>query len=492
MKIRIGIVYEEPEVRISSHKGMTLISPGQDAVTVPPHHPIVVRVAHPPTSTYLVCTERPTQELPPGNWIQFRVGYVLRDGDREYDQRETWHCLEYAKREDAIQAQRKLGAQEIHSVLRRKIHPGGALEVWVNGKAYQFNSPLRVQSEDARLLFLDVPYGKGFHWERREQQEYEGEFQVYAYPHGVVVVNETEMEPYLMVVNSSEMHPDAPMEVLKAQTVAARATVLATIGKHHFGEPFDLCNTDHCQVYRGIQRIQDVSRKAVEETWGEVLVYGHEIVDARYAKTCGGVTEDKVYVWGGRPVPYLRPVVDHHTPHSFVPPLDQEERARAFIDARPPAYCDLPEQEVPYLGDILYRWEIQVSAKNLREIVQQKLGEDPGEILEIRPLKRGHSGRIYKLLLKGTKGEWVIFTELEIRRVLSKSHLPSSLFYVKREGDLWVFRGAGWGHGVGMCQVGSVGMARAGATYHQILAHYYPGTRCVRLQSPVVQREDLG
>ena len=488
MKIRIGIVYEEPEVRVTSHRGMRLSAKGTSPITVPPEHPVMIRVERPPITTYLVCTEQPPASLPPRNWTQMTVGVVIRDGTQQFDQRENWSCLEFATLEDAQKTQRDLGEQEVYTVLRRKLHPGGSLEVWVNGKSYRFPSPLTLDSEDGRLQFLEVPYGKGFHWERREQQEYSGSFEVYAYPRGVVVVNETEMEPYLMVVNSSEMHPEAPFEVLKAQTVAARATVLATMGKHHYGEPFDLCNTDHCQVYRGLQRVQEVSKRAVEETEGEVLVFEKEIVDARYAKTCGGITEDKVYVWGGRPVPYLRSIVDTHEEPPFHPPLEDEQSARAFIDARPPAYCDLPESEVPYLGEILYRWEIRVASEELRGILREKLGEDPGEVIEIQPLKRGHSGRIYKLRIRGSRGEWVIFTELEIRRVLSRSHLPSSLFYVERTGEEWVFRGAGWGHGVGMCQVGSVGLARAGFSYDRILTHYYRGTRLVKLLNPEVER----
>ena len=476
MQIRISIVRDLSSVTLSSDGPLRLSWQGGE-YRCDGHH-LTLSWKTPGRVTYRVCVEAYGNPALPEGFEPVTAGTRLGD----LDMRETWLCRTYGTEAEAQEARQRLLEQEIHAYVRRHLESSGTIEVAPgNQRPFEVPGPLRITPAAGVVTFHEIPYGAGFHWERREDEVYGGLFDVYADDRALLVVNETDLEHYLMVVNSSEMHPDAPLEVLKAQTVAARSTVLATRGKHHFGEPFDLCNTDHCQVYRGLQQVRESSRQAVEETRGEVLIYENTVADARYAKTCGGVLEAKEFVWGGRPLPYLVAKPDTDGTPAFEPPLNTEERARAFIDAHPEAFCNLKPNEIPYIGDPLYRWEIRYSSQELREIIRQKTGRDPGDLEAIVPLKRGASGRLYLLEVRGTAQTLRLFTELEIRRVLSPSHLPSSLFYVEREGEEWVFRGAGWGHGVGMCQVGMVKMAQKGYDYRAILAHYYPGTEVRRV-----------
>ncbi len=477
MQIRISIVRELPSVTLSSEGPLRLSWEGGEYRCN--GDALVLSWISPGQVTYRVCVEDYGSPQLPEGFEPMTAGTQLGD----LDMREAWLCQTHPTLEEAQKAREDLLAREIHAYVRRHLSRSGRIRVEPSGRPpFEVPGPLRITPASGVVTFHEIPYGAGFHWERREDETYGGRFDVYADDLGLLVVNETDLEHYLMVVNSSEMHPDAPMEVLKAQTVAARSTVLATRGKHHFGEPFDLCNTDHCQVYRGLQQVRDSSRQAVEETRGEVLVYGNSVADTRFAKTCGGILEAKEFVWGGRPLPYLmaKPDTDQPNPE-FTPPLDTEEKARAFINARPDAFCHLKPNEIPYIGDPLYRWEIRYTAQELRDIIRRKTGQDPGDLLALVPQKRGASGRIYLLEIQGSQRTLRVFTELEIRRVLSPSHLPSSLFYVVQEGDEWVLRGAGWGHGVGMCQVGMVKMAQRGYDYRQILQHYYPGTELRRV-----------
>ena len=335
--------------------------------------------------------------------------------------------------------------------------------------------PLDIIPSGDKTLVLDLPVGEGFHWEHRENLHYRGSFEVLGTPGGgLYLVNRVSLEDYLKSVVSSEMG-EAPLEALKAQAIAARNTLLSTLKRHHYYDPFDICATDHCQVYLGVKGENEMSSRAVEETSGEILVFEGKICDTRFAKVCGGVTENFEQVWGGKSIDYL---ISHRDSDSNGLLLRTEEEVRNFIDDPPPSFCSDHE---------LFRWKIKVDRKKLESIVKEKTGTSL-ELIDIIPVRRGASGRIIEIKLIGKERELIIRGELRIRNALSESHLYSSLFYVVKLGekdglpDAFEFRGGGFGHGVGMCQIGAIGMARMGYNYREILAHYYPGTDLIKVE----------
>ncbi len=342
--------------------------------------------------------------------------------------------------------------------------------------------------KNSRITISNVRVGIEFHWDRLETQDYRGIIEICFNDEGkLIVINEISIEDYLTSVNSSEMTPDCPVDLLKSQTVAARSTIFATMGKHHFGQPFHLCADDHCQCYRGTRYEQEISAQAVDECAGEVLLFEGRVCDARYAKICGGVMESFENVWEDYHVPYLVAGIDGEFKIDL--PVNTEERAKAYIDASPDAYCNTDKYELPKMlayANHLFRWKIEYSREELEEIIRQRTGHDLGELREIRPLKRGDSGRLMYIELVGTKKTVKIGKELAIRRALSKTHLYSACFYVetkKQDGKVthFILKGAGWGHGVGLCQVGATIMAQKGFSYQQILAHYFKQSDFVKL-----------
>lgn len=475
MRVRIGIAVEVENLTISSD-GEIIVSSGSKELKVPSNTKMLFKLIEPADESWVLHVE-PEDCDASNNWEVIEVGtnLILPTGQVLIGT-EKWCTKSFEDKKEAFMERQQLWKSEKFAYIKHHIVESGVVELSYVSRTSRLQSPVYIKPLNNVIKLHGVAYGKGFHWERREEQIYSGEFFLYAYPQGITLVNIVDVEDYMMVVNSSEMHPDAPMEVLKAQTIAARSTLVSTRGKHHFGEPFDLCNTDHCQVYRGLQQVRDKSRRAVEETWGKILAMDNELVDARYAKTCGGITEDKKYVWGGRKLNYL---ISHPDNNASVS-LKTEEDVINFINSRPEAYCNISPTTIHYIGDPLYRWEIEYEPSQLVEIIRKKTGIEFNELNEVEVVKRGASGRAISLLLHTDRGTFKVFTELEIRRVLSESHLPSSLFCVERRGDKWIFRGAGWGHGVGMCQVGAVGMAIKGKTYKEILSHYYPGTEIVK------------
>jgi stage II sporulation protein D len=370
----------------------------------------------------------------------------------------------------------------------------------------------------------DITIGIDFHWERKEAQQFKGALRLAATVEGLSLINELPLESYLVSVISSEMSASCPAELLRAHSVVSRSWLLAQLDRAAAGiqagddrtgrgesrtaarpadevirwydreshADFDVCADDHCQRYQGISKA--FSRQAFDaarETRGNVLVSGGEICDTRYSKSCGGMTELYRAAWEDRDVPYLSPVYDGP---GVIPgyrmPLADESNAAAWITSSPPAYCNNVPAEL--LGRILpgfdqetrdfYRWEICYSQDELCEITRAKLGADLGRILALEPVERGESGRIIRLRIRGAARSLMVGKELEIRRALSRSHLYSSAFVVKTEqasaGDAPArFRliGAGWGHGVGLCQIGAAVMADEGRTHGEILAHYFRG-----------------
>jgi SpoIID/LytB domain protein len=363
---------------------------------------------------------------------------------------------------------------------------------------YRFASEIALtpaaQSAGAFAL-NDVTIGIGFHWERQERQVFRGGLRVIARAGGLTVINDVPLEEYVTSVISSEMSASCPLELLKAHAVISRSWLLSSenllstqAGQRTAHEivrwygreahpDFDVCADDHCQRYQGITKaFSDAASEAVNATRGEFLYYGDAICDARFSKCCGAVTEKYSTAWDDREVPYLQSVYDGDTPaNSFT--------SESLIRSEPPAYCNTRDKDL--LARILpgfdqetqdfYRWRVEYSPEEVTDLVKARLGVDVGTIRNLEPLDRGPSGRIYRLKITGDRDYIVIGKELEIRRALSRSHLYSSAFVVDVEKGRFVLRGAGWGHGVGLCQIGAAMMASEGKGYQEILTHYYRG-----------------
>ena len=374
--------------------------------------------------------------------------------------------------------------------------------------------------ENSTFELFQVTIGTRFHWERKEDQTFRGNLILLPREDGTITaVNEIPLEDYLRSVISSEMSADAPLEFLKVHAVLSRSWLLAALArkKKMAGAPlpapqipekegeisrwydredhdlFDVCADDHCQRYQGIQKIVSAqAEEAVQETFGRVITYQGEICDARYSKACGGLTEDFDTAWEDKRVPYLTSISDAPIPH---PPIGTEEEAARWILSGPEAYCHTEDEQL--LEKILpsfdretkgfFRWTVEYSREELEEILREKSGIDFGELKEIVPLRRGPSGRIRQLKIVGSKKSMVVGKELEIRRWLSRSHLYSSAFVVKvKQGprgkaERFSFQGAGWGHGVGLCQIGAAVMAARGFSAEEILKHYFRGVEIKKI-----------
>ncbi len=423
---------------------------------------------------------------------------LMHDGAVVMDNREYWICTgPHDTEEEAARLVGPMSESNPAALVVPELAgvPHGHVEVLdPDGINLCLGRRVRVQTGDPDGVILHgIPVGRDFHWEHREQLSFRGTIEFLVGNDGnLLAVNELPMEEYLVSVNSSEMDARSPLEFLKAQTVAARATILSTAGKHHRLEPFDLCNGDHCQCYYGVVREGQVSRQAVEETRNEVLISGGRICDARYSKVCGGIMEANEYVWPGEPIAYMRSGVDAPSAEAAAPwyPIDSEEKARSWIEARPEAYCNADVDDLPdYMAYALkyFRWRIALEREELEKIIEKKSGRSVGTLQELRPLARGHSGRISRLAVVGDEGMIILEKELEIRRVLSPSHLYSSCFVADYDRDeagrivRVTLSGAGWGHGAGLCQVGAAMMAVRGRTYDQILKHYYRGSELKRI-----------
>ena len=366
--------------------------------------------------------------------------------------------------------------------------------------------------EGSTFSLFSVTIGNRFHWERIEDQTFQGDLILRPRKGGTIsAINEILVEDYLKSVISSEMSGAAPMEFLKAHAILSRSWLLAALDrKKKIEEPpkssekitdeevvrwydreehdlFDVCSDDHCQRYQGITKIvSKQAEKAAQETRGRVISYRNEICDARYSKACGGITEHFDTAWDDRRVPYLESISDAPVPHH---PIGTEEEASAWFLTNPDAYCNTRAEGL--LGEILpdfdretksfFRWKIEYSHSELEEILRAKSGFDFGTLQEIVPLHRGPSGRISRLRIVGSKRSIIVGKELEIRRWLSRTHLYSSAFIVTGEAGQFTLHGAGWGHGVGLCQIGAAVMATRGFSAEDILKHYYRGTEIQKI-----------
>lgn len=397
---------------------------------------------------------------------------------------------------------------------------GGVL--W-NGNQYS-QLTFHPQSADASFSLSDVTIGVNFHWERKETQTFLGTLRFVVESDKIVAINELPVEKYLESVISSEMSATSSLELLKAHAVISRSWLLAQMkkrrevaesGNNFFSFTkkedtlirwydredhtlFDVCADDHCQRYQGITKETSPHvAEAIRQTKGQILMDGDEICDARFSKCCGGITEEFQYCWEDTPKTYLTAVRDialgvEHT----LPNLTNEEEAEKWIRFNPPAFCNTQDKKI--LSEVLndydqetvnfYRWKETLNQEKLQQLIADKLKMDLGAILDMKAVERGKSGRISKLQIIGTEKTFTIGKELEIRRTLSDSHLLSSAFVVDKydkdeQGVPQRFEliGAGWGHGVGLCQIGAAVMGEQGYHYDAILLHYYQGAEIKKL-----------
>ncbi len=393
-----------------------------------------------------------------------------------------------------------------------KVSASGDKVVWKGG---EWDELLLIPSSlDGDSFELQgVTIGINFHWQRKEKQRFRGTLRIIARDGEVTVINIVPIEEYITSVISSEMKASSSMSLLRAHAVISRSWVLARLMGQKAGDRsemrddadeivrwwdneehslFDVCADDHCQRYQGISRIQDSAFYAAADTRGIVLTTdgGTRICDARFSKCCGGVFEIFSTCWADEDErhTYLKPRRDWTDPTAF-PNLTIEKNAAEWIEGYPWAFCRTTNKMI--LNQVLnsydlskndiYRWTVTYTREELTNLVRVNLGRDLGTIQSLEPLARGMSGRIYRLRINGSKGSIVIGKELMIRRVLSDTHLKSSAFTVHVEGDTFTLRGAGWGHGVGLCQIGAAMMGETGYSWEEILRRYYPGAELTKL-----------
>ncbi len=370
------------------------------------------------------------------------------------------------------------------------------------------------------FLIKNVTVGNKFHWNRKENERFTGSLKLIKNEDKVAAINIIPIEAYLTSVISSEMSAKSPVEALKAHAIISRSWLLSQIRKtkknkesyrNEFNSEtehikwydreehklFDVCSDDHCQRYYGISKIfTGVANQAIEETRGIVLMHGDEICDARYSKSCGGISESYENVWEPVSHNYLKPVVDYKfEPENFVLDLTEEKNAVRWIRNTPPSFCNTTDRMI--LSQILvdfdqatkdfFRWKVEYSQNEISKIIFTKSGIDFGQIVDLIPVERGASGRLIKLKIKGTKKSLTIGKELEIRKFLSETHLYSSAIVIEKAGEengipkKFIIYGAGWGHGVGLCQIGAAVMASKGYLFDEILLHYFTDVKLKKI-----------
>ncbi len=377
--------------------------------------------------------------------------------------------------------------------------------------------------DDAFFTLNEVVIGIGFHWERKEPQSFAGALRIIVEGDRLTAVNLIPVEEYLKSVISSEMSATASYELLKAHAVISRSWLLSQLAKKEGLQAqtekyisdvrtdaewtkwwdredhtrYDVCADDHCQRYQGITRASTPEVvKAVEATRGELLMYEGAICDARFSKCCGGVLEKFDNCWEPASHPYLQKVFDRKEDTlSDAPDLSEEAEAERWIRTSPEAFCNTRDMHI--LSQVLnnydqetvdfYRWKVRYTQAELAELIARRTGIDFGRIIDLQPIERGASGRLIRLRIVGTQRTLVIGKELLIRKSLSESHLYSSAFVVDKEEDggevpvAFTLTGAGWGHGVGLCQIGAAVMGEQGYDYSSILLHYYREVNIIKI-----------
>lgn len=369
-------------------------------------------------------------------------------------------------------------------------------------------------SDSNTFELKNVTIGINFHWQRQENQQFKGAIKFIVLDGKIQAINIIHVEDYLTSVISSEMNATSDLELLKAHAIISRSWLLNKLVNKKKDLPptsftdvaedgtqrlirwydqqdhthFDVCADDHCQRYQGCTKANtEAVKQAIASTYGQVLTFNNKICDARFYKSCGGATEYFENCWdASKHYPYLVPIADGE--NLDISNLDDETAAKKWILSSPKAYCNTRDKKV--LSQVLnnydqetpdfFRWTVYYTQQELSNLVKEKSQIDFGNITDLIPLKRGASGRIIELKIVGDKKSMIVGKELEIRKWLSTSHLYSSAFIVEKtenNGQIsFTLKGAGWGHGVGLCQIGAAMMAHLGIDYHTILAHYYPNS----------------
>lgn len=403
-----------------------------------------------------------------------------------------------------------------------KSHKGRQVAFWRRGEIIfdgdKLDELILIPSSNQDSFDLrNVAIGIGFHWERKENQRFGGSLKLIVEDKRITAINQITVEDYLTSVISSEMSATASEELLKAHAVISRSWLLNPIlnpvkimnaktlratskpnnSKHIMWYErgththFDVCADDHCQRYQGITRSSAVAvKKAIAATRGEVLMFNDRICDARFSKSCGGASETFENCWVPEYYPYLTKVMDNATEQEgYELDLTVEANAEKWIRQSPEAFCNTTDKAI--LSQVLnnydqettdfFRWKVEYTQTELSEIIARRSGIEFGQIVNLIPWKRGKSSRIIKLKIIGTKQKVIIGKELEIRKWLSDSHLYSSAFVVDKSEIVdgipqhFTLTGAGWGHGVGLCQIGAAVMGEKGYKYEEILKHYFKG-----------------
>lgn len=362
------------------------------------------------------------------------------------------------------------------------------------------------------FLFNDIKVGVKFHWENKEKERFRGSLLLKKSEGKILVINLINIEDYIRSVVSSELSDKSTLQVLAAHAVVSRSWLLSHIysktqkNKKTYNEKesrtehitwakreehkfYDVCATDHCQRYHGITKLSTgMALRAVNETRGLVLTYKDKICDTRYSKCCGGISESFENVWEPEKIDYLTSVIDYKfEPENYSLDFANEECSKKWIENSPPAFCKTKDKNI--LSNILvdydqktsdfYRWQVKYSQKTIANIIKENTKIDFGNIVDLVPGERGASSRLITLKIVGTKKTLIVGKELEIRRILSTTHLYSSAIVIEKQDiqdgipQKFIIKGAGWGHGVGLCQIGAAVMSAEGYKFDEILSHYF-------------------
>ena len=364
-------------------------------------------------------------------------------------------------------------------------------------KDYHINNNSENLSESIKIL--GVPAGRGFHWQKEINARLLGDIKIYNKNGFIFLINEINIEKYLMSVATSEMSASCPNSLLESQTIAARSWNFAAVEKKHENLDIDVCNDDCCQRYQGVLNITISSQKACLKTRGMVLMHNNKICDSRYSKSCGGITESNQNVWNDKPVDYLQSISDSVEPTKL--DLTEEASFSKWLDEGTNCFCSPqfvePNRIKQFIGNVdlsgnYFRWIKKYSQKELVVLFNSTLNFNINRISNLVPIKRGNSGRIKELsivghLKNGKKFNKLIKTEYQIRKIMHKQFLYSSAFSINKDtseninNPNFLLKGAGWGHGVGLCQIGALGMALSNKSSKQILKHYFKNSTLERI-----------
>lgn len=413
--------------------------------------------------------------------------------------------------------------KKLENPVKGKMRAGleaGKIIITFNEKTYHHVGDVvfePVDYETGSFQLNDVLIGKEFHWERKENERFSGTLKLIVEENKITAVNILPLEEYLTSVISSEMSPNSSLEFLKTHAIVSRSWIISQMQKSvkstkpspsseeekikwydredHIN--FDVCADDHCQRYHGITKvISKTSREAIEATKGLILIHDKAVCETRYSKCCGGITENFENVWQDTKLHYLTAITDYkYEPDNYDLDFSIEPNAEKWIKKNPPAFCNTKDEKI--LSQVLvdfdqetknfYRWKVVYSQDELKTLITRKTGIDFGEIKNLEVIERGASARIIKLKIVGTKRSMIIGKELEIRKSLSDSHLYSSAFVVEKQEvengipGKFILWGAGWGHGVGLCQIGAAVMSELGYKFDEILTHYFKGSKIEKL-----------